>query len=219
MANMALVLVGLIGGRIVPAFTVNALRKVGRAVELAPLPGVDRATILALVGVAVLDLAAPGGVAAGLVAAAGAACVALRLARWHGLRTLHEPLLWVLHLGYLLVALALALKAAALLGGFAWAAAWLHLQLAGAIAMMILAVMTRATLGHTGRDLRASAMTTAAYVALLGAALLRVFGAGLLADPLGGLIGAALLWVLAFVLFLAVHGPMLLGPRPDGKPG
>jgi uncharacterized protein involved in response to NO len=219
MANVALVLVGLIGGRIVPAFTVNALRKAGRPVELAPLPGVDRAAILALIGVAVVDLAAPGGVAAGLVAAVAAACIALRLSRWHGLRTLFEPLLWVLHLGYLLVALALALKTAALLGGFAWSAAWLHLQLAGAIAMMIMAVMTRATLGHTGRGLTASPMTTAAYVALLGAASLRVFGGVAFADPLHALLGAALLWVLAFVLFLAAYGPMLLLPRPDGKPG
>lgn len=219
MANVALVLVGLIGGRIVPAFTVNALRKAGRPVELAPLPGVNRAAILALVGVAVVDIVAPGGVAAGLVAAVAAAGVALRLSRWHGLRTLHEPLLWVLHLGYLLVALALALKAAALLGGVAWSAAWLHLQLAGAIAVMIMAVMTRATLGHTGRGLAASAMTTAAYVALLAAALLRVFGTVALADPLPSHLGAAALWVLAFVLFLATYGPMLLRPRPDGKSG
>ncbi len=87
-------------GHIVPAFTVNALRKAGRPVELAPLPGVDRAAILALVGVAAVDLVAPGAVATGLVAAVAATCIALRLSRWHGLRTLHEPLLWVLHLGY-----------------------------------------------------------------------------------------------------------------------
>jgi uncharacterized protein involved in response to NO len=219
MANVALALVGLIGGRIVPAFTVNALRKTGRPVDLVPLPGVDRAAILALICVAVVDLIVPGGVVAGLVAALAAMLVALRLSRWHGLRTLRTPLLWVLHLGYLLVALALALKAAAMTGGFAWTAAWLHLQLAGAIAMMIVAVMTRATLGHTGRELVASPMTTAAYVALLGAALLRVFGATAFEAVAAAHIGAALLWVLAFGLFLAAYGPMLAMPRADGKPG
>jgi uncharacterized protein involved in response to NO len=219
MADMALVLVGLIGGRIVPAFTANALRKAGRPVELAPLPGVDRAAILALVGVAVTDLVAPGGVAAGLAAGLAALLVALRLSRWHGPRTLRWPLLWVLHLGYLLVSLALALKAAALLGGHPWSAAWLHLQLAGAVAVMIMAVMTRATLGHTGRDLVASRMTVAAYVALPAAALLRVFGGAVLDDPLAAHVAAAALWVLAFALFLGAYGPMLLRPRADGKSG
>lgn len=219
MADMALVLAGLIGGRIVPAFTVNGLRRAGRPVELAPLPGVDRAAILALLAVAAVDLAAPGGVLAGLVAAAAAALVLLRMSRWHGLRTLRWPLLWVLHLGYLLVALALALKAAALLAAPSWASAWLHLQLAGALATMILAVMTRATLGHTGRDLVASRMTTAAYLALLAAALLRVFGGEVARDVLHAHVAAAALWVLAFLLFLRVYAPMLLGPRADGKPG
>jgi uncharacterized protein involved in response to NO len=219
MANMALLLVGLIGGRIVPAFTLNALRRAGRPVELKPLPGVDRAALLSLALVVVGDLVAPGGAVAGVVAAAASVLVLLRLSRWYGLRTLHDPLLAVLHLGYLLVALALALKSVALLGGFAWSAAWLHLQLAGAIAVMIMAVMTRATLGHTGRDLVASPLTVAAYLALLGAALLRVFGAAAAPDPLAAHLIAALLWVAAFALFLTAYGPMLLGPRADGKPG
>lgn len=219
MANMALVLVGLIGGRIVPSFTLNALRKAGTPATLAPLPGVDRAAIVSLVAVVVTDLAAPGSAAAGLVAAAAAVLVALRLSRWHGLGTLRWPLLWVLHLAYLLVAAALALKAAALLADRPWASAWLHMQLAGALAMMILAVMTRATLGHTGRDLVASPMTVMAYAALLGAVLLRVFGAVLWGDGLAEHVAAAVLWVLAFALFLAAYGPMLVSPRADGKPG
>lgn len=219
MANMALVLVVLIGGRIVPSFTLNALRKAGRPAVPAPLPGVDRAAILSVTAVVAVDLVMPGGVAAGLAAAAAAVLVALRLSRWYGLRTLRWPLLWVLHLGYLLVALALALKALSLLGGLPWAGAWLHLQVAGALATMILAVMTRATLGHTGHDLVASPMTTVAFVALLAAALLRVFGSAALADPLTAQTAAAVLWVLAFLLFLAAYAPMLVRPRADGKPG
>ncbi|WP_170979396.1 NnrS family protein [Roseomonas sp. HF4] len=219
MANMALVLVVLIGGRIVPSFTLNALRTAGRPAVPAPLPGVDRAAILSVTVVVAVDLVMPGGVAAGLAAAAAAVLVALRLSRWYGLRTLRWPLLWVLHLGYLLVALALALKALSLLGGLPWAGAWLHLQVAGALATMILAVMTRATLGHTGHDLVASPMTTVAFVALLAAALLRVFGSAALADPLTAQMAAAVLWVLAFLLFLAAYAPMLVRPRADGKPG
>lgn len=218
-ANVALVLVGLIGGRIIPSFTLNALRKTGRPAEPQPLPGVDRAAILALLAVVVVDLAAPGGVAAGAVAAAAALLVALRLSRWHGLRTLGQPILWVLHLAYAFVPLALAVKAAWLLAGAPWAADWLHLQGAGALALMILAVMTRATLGHTGRDLIASPATVLAYVLLALAALARVFGPALTGGGVAPLALAGLLWTAAFALFLGTYGPMLLRPRADGKPG
>lgn len=216
--NVALALVGLIGGRIVPAFTLNALRKAGRPVELRPLPGVDRAATLALIAVVLVDLAAPGGLLAGGVAAATGLLAALRLSRWHGVRTGQEPLLWVLHVAYTLIPAALLLKAVFLLTAAPWAAAWLHLQAAGAIALMILAVMTRATLGHTGHDLKATPPVAAAYGLLIGAVLLRVFGGlALLAGT--ALAAAAVLWIAAFSVFLAAFGPMLLAPRPDGKPG
>ncbi|WP_372623112.1 NnrS family protein [Falsiroseomonas sp.] len=219
MANMALLLVVLIGGRIVPSFTLNALRKTPRPAEARPLPGVDRGAILAVAAVAAVDVAAPGGVPAGLVAVVAAALVALRLSRWHGQRTLRWPILWVLHLAYALIPLALAVKAVSLLTGAAWASAWLHLQLVGPVALMIVAVMTRATLGHTGRTLVAAPATVAAYVLLPAAALLRAFGGVPGEDALPGLVAAAICWVAAFVLVLAVHAPMLLGPRPDGKAG
>jgi uncharacterized protein involved in response to NO len=219
MANMALLLVVLIGGRIVPSFTLNALRKTQRPADARPLPGVDRGAILAVAAVAVVDLAASGGMLAGLVAAIAAALVALRLSRWHGLRTLGWPILWVLHLAYALIPLALAVKAVSLLAGAPWAAAWLHLQLAGAVALMVVAVMTRATLGHTGRTLVATPATVAAYMLLLAAALLRVFGSVAGTDALPMLIAAAMCWVTAFLLFLVVYAPMLIGPRTDGKPG
>ncbi|WP_431285068.1 NnrS family protein [Humitalea sp. 24SJ18S-53] len=219
MADMALLLVVLIGGRIVPSFTLNALRKTRWPAEAQPLPGVDRAAILAVAAVAVVDLAAPGSLPAGLVAAIAAVLVALRLSRWHGLRTLRWPILWVLHLAYALIPVALAVKAVSLLSEAPWASAWLHLQMAGAVSLMIVAVMTRATLGHTGNALVAAPAAVAAYVLLLAAALLRVFSSVAGVDALTVLIVAALCWVTAFLLILMVYAPMLLGPRADGKPG
>ena len=216
--NVALLLVGLIGGRIVPAFTLNALRKAGHPAEPRPLPGVDRAAVLLLLAVAVIDLALPDSPAAGLAAGAAALLTLLRLSRWHGLRTLGQPILWVLHLAYLLVPVALAAKSVSLLTGAAWAGGWMHLQSVGAVALMILAVMTRAILGHTGRDLVATPPVVLAYLLLLGAALARAFGALLWPGMAAyGLAGA--LWAASFALFLAVYGPMLVKPRPDGKPG
>jgi uncharacterized protein involved in response to NO len=217
-ANTALALVGLIGGRIIPSFTLNALRKSGRPAEPRPLPGVDRAAILSLLGVVVVDLVAPGGAVAGVVAGVAAVLVALRLSRWHGLRTLDQPILWVLHLAYAFVPLALATKAVWLLAGAPWAMHWLHLQGAGALAMMILAVMTRAILGHTGHALVAAPPTVLAYVLLALAAPMRAFGPSLVPGLLPLVLAAALL-VAAFLLFLWVYAPILLRARADGKPG
>lgn len=219
MANMALALVGVIGGRIIPSFTLNALRKTGRPAEPHPLPGVDRAAVLALLAVVLVDLAAPDGMLAGSVAAVAALLVALRLSRWHGLRTLGQPILWVLHVAYAFVPLALATKAAWLLAEAPWALHWLHLQGAGALALMILAVMTRATLGHTGRDVVASPATVAAYLLVALGALTRVFGPALTGGGLWPLILAGALWLAGFGLFLLVYGPILLQARADGKPG
>ncbi|WP_137180675.1 NnrS family protein [Roseomonas sp. AR75] len=219
MADVALLLVGLIGGRIIPSFTLNALRKTGRPAEPQPLPGVDAAALLALAAVVLVDLAAPDSAPAGGVAALAAVLVVLRLSRWHGLRTLGQPLLWVLHLAYGFVALALATKAAWLLAGADWAVHWLHLQGAGALALMIMAVMTRATLGHTGRHLVAGPATVAAYALVAIAALVRAFGPALTDSRLVPLVLAGSCWLLAFGLFLGIYMPMLLAPRADGKPG
>ena len=216
--NIALVLVGLIGGRIVPSFTVNALRRAGRPAELHRLPWIDEAAIAALLLVAVVDVFVPGSAIAGLVAALAAALVLLRMSRWHGLSTLDQPILWVLHLGYLMVAVALATKALFLLGGWSWAMHWLHLQTMGAIGLMILAVMTRAILGHTGRELVAPRAAVAGYVLVPLAALLRAFG-GLVMDFRQAVGLAGLGWMAAFGLFLLAFAPMLLRARPDGKPG
>lgn len=216
--DVALVLVGLIGGRIVPTFTLNALRAAGTPREAPRDNWPDRAAIMALVVMAVVDLLAPDGLAAGMISALAAALVLLRMSRWHGLMTLRQPIVWVLHLAYLLIGVALATKAAWLLAGADWASGWLHLQAVGAIATMILAVMTRATLGHTGRDLVVAPPVVLAYALLPLAALLRAFGPLVMTASAAYLL-AGLAWVGAFGIFLAVFGPMLLSPRADGKPG
>ena len=218
-ANAALALVGLIGGRIIPSFTLNALRKTGRPAEPKPLPGVDRGAVLSLLGVLLTDLVLPDSMVAGAVAALAAVLVGLRLSRWHGLRTLRQPIVWVLHLAYAFVPLSLATKAVFLLSGAQWAMNWLHLQGAGALALMIVAVMTRAALGHTGRDLVAAPATVAAYVLIALAALMRGFGPPLTGGALASLMVAGALWVAAFLLYLVVYVPVLVLARPDGKPG
>ncbi|SDB74309.1 NnrS family protein [Belnapia rosea] len=216
--DIALVLVGIIGGRIIPVFTRNALRHTSRPVEPTPLPGVDTAGIAALLAVVIVDLIRPGGTMAGVVAAIAAGLALLRLSRWHGMATLRQPILWVLHFAYLMVPIALAVKAAHLLGGANWAENWFHLQAIGAVALMILAVMPRATLGHTGRPLMATPGMIAAWLLIPAAAVVRAFGPVVMSGT-ATYAAAAAFWILAFGLFLGAHGPMLLWARPDGEPG
>ena len=218
--NTMLVLVVIVGGRIIPSFTLNWLRRRGKSVTIGPTPGLDAAAIGATILVLAVDLISPDTPAAGVVALAGALLHAARLARWRGMETASEPILWILHLGYGWVVVGLTLKAAWLLTGASFAANWLHALTVGVFATMILAVMTRVALGHTGRALVASRPIVAVYASITLAGAVRVFGPGL--GPwayLPSIAAAGLLWIAAFLLFLAVYTPILVRPRLDGRPG
>ncbi|MDX1432874.1 MAG: NnrS family protein [Gammaproteobacteria bacterium] len=218
--NALLLLVAMIGGRIVPAFTSARLKQRGFDVRLPGRTLIDRAALGAVVAVLVVDLVQPGGMPAGIVAALAAVLLALRLARWHGHRSFGEPILWVLHVAYAWLAVGLTLKSAWLLGGFVFASGWLHALSAGAFATMILAVMSRAALGHTGRALVAPASVAVAYALLTGAALARVFGPTAFPGAWTTWLGvAATLWTVAFVLYVIAYAPILCAPRVDGRPG
>jgi uncharacterized protein involved in response to NO len=139
---------------------------------------------------------------------------AVRLARWAGTRTWPEPLVLVLHVGYAFLPLGFLLIGLSILVPQALPASGaLHAWTAGAMGTMTLAVMTRASLGHTGRPLAASAATQAIYSAIILAALVRI------AAPLSGdwsmamLDIAAAAWTIAFAGFVALYGPILLRPR------
>lgn len=218
--GVVLMMVAVIGGRIVPAFTRNALRARGVDAPVDSLPWLEKATLLSTLLMIPADLALPGSLAAGLLALVAATAHAARLARWQPLRTLDQPILWILHLGYAWVPVALALKAAAALGGLVPDSSWLHAITAGAFSTMILAVMTRASLGHTGRALLVSRPTVAAYLLLTVAALLRVVAPELPGQlHWNALQGAGFAWIAAFLLYLVAYAPILLGPRADGRPG
>jgi uncharacterized protein involved in response to NO len=217
--DTVLLVIVVVGGRIVPSFTLNALRKIGTPVTIPPRPWLDGAAIGSVALVLVVDLAAPGTPLAGAAALAAALLHAVRLGRWHGPKTIGEPILWVLHLGYAWIVIGLALKAAWLLAGAEFAALWLHALTIGGFATMILAVTTRASLGHTGRALVAPRPIVLSYLLITLAAAIRVFGPTIGIDYLAGMAAAGLLWVGAFLLFVIVYAPILVRPRPDGQPG
>ena len=204
------VMVMIIGGRIVPSFTRNWLNQRGEKRFPAPHDRFDMgvtafgALTLALWSVwpeARLTLVAA--VVAGILHAA-------RLARWRGLATWPEKLLFVLHASYALVPAAFLAVAASGLGVVTPASA-LHVFTVGVIGCMMLSVMTRATRGHTGRPLTASPMTIAAYLCLFAAALARPLAD--LSDDMALMEVAGLLWIVAFGLFLWEYAPMLLRER------
>lgn len=218
--DIVAILIVVIGGRIIPAFTRNGLLRQGVSIAIPPRPWLDHAAVAAIVAVLLGDILFPQSPVNGAIALAAAAIQAARLAQWHGHRTLRDPLIWVLHIGYGWLVLALLLKGLWFVEGAAFAAKWIHAFTAGAFATMILAVMTRAALGHTGRGLTAPRPIAVAYLLVTLAALVRVFGGTLFPDSYDGIILAAgLIWIGAFGLFVLVYAPILLSPRADGKAG
>ena len=218
--DIVLVLVTVIGGRIVPAFTSSALTQQGIGISLRAWRGMTPLAVGVMVVAVICDLFRPESVAAGAVALAAGVIQAVRLAQWRMLRTLRTPIVWVLHVAYLWLPVGLVLKGLALIFALALAAYYLHALTIGAAALMIMAVMTRASLGHTGRPLVVSRATAYAYGLLAAAAVVRVFGPALL--PLAYVkivVLAAALWAVAFGIYLLGYTPMLIAPRVDGKPG
>ena len=210
-------LIMLVGGRITPSFTHNWLTRAGSAKLPAPLAPFDVAA-MAIAAVALLSwIAAPqwGGTAVLLIIVA--VVQAGRLARWAGERTWREPIIFILHVGYTFVPLgALALGVAILWPAVVAPTGALHAWTTGAIGTMTLAVMTRATLGHTGRAVAAAPPTIAIYGAILFAVLARVAAPFLAGVYYPALMVAAVAWIGAFGGFVAVYGPMLLRPRAGG---
>ncbi|HKX54491.1 MAG TPA: NnrS family protein, partial [Xanthomonadales bacterium] len=218
--NVVLLLITIIGGRIVPSFTGNALRKAGILAAMRSWPWLENTVIVLMVVMLLVDLWGPGVRLAGAVAGLAGSLQLLRLSGWQGWRTGKEPIVWVLHAGYAWIPLGLLLKAGFLMGGFSWAAFWMHALGAGAAATMILAVMSRASLGHSGRPLVVAPIMAWSYGLLILAVLVRVFGASLL--PFSYTVTIQLaggLWIIAWLIYAVVYTPILLLPRADGKPG
>ncbi len=218
--DLVIALIAVMGGRIIPAFTRNALRAQGIAEAVTARPWIETLALPTVAMVAILDLAAEGTKLAAVAALAAALVHAIRLAGWDSLKTRGQPILWVLHLGYAWLVAGLALKGLAAFIAAIPPSAALHALTSGAIGVLTLGVMSRVALGHTGRALAAPAPIALAYVLVALAAALRVFGPILWpAATLTAILLSGALWLLAFALFTAVYAPILIRPRADGKPG
>lgn len=213
--NTVALLIGLMGGRVIPFFieraVIGAKRRSWRAVEIGSMAG------LALV--MVLEFFAPASTALALAATAAALFNGLRLAGWHHRDLWRNPLLWVLFMGYGWLVVGLLLKGVAALGLVAPTTV-LHAITVGAIGVLTLGMMPRVSLGHTGREMKAPATIPTAFLLINLAVLVRVFGPIIAPEYHTAWIhSSGTLWEAAFLLFSLRFLSILIRPRVDGRPG
>lgn len=216
---MVTLMVAIIGGRIIPAFTHNWLHTKHPS-DPRPRQSVwlDRLALISLAVFVLLEIGGAPNAALGIAALIAALANGARLALWRGLATRSEPIVWVLHVGYAWIIVGLLLWAVAALWDAVPAAVVTHAFGTGAIGTMILAVMTRASLGHTGRRIIAARPTVWSYYLITLAAILRVVAPLLGADLYSAaLTAAALSWIGAFAIFAFVYAPILTTQRVHTK--
>jgi uncharacterized protein involved in response to NO len=212
---LVLTLVVVMAGRVVPAFTAAALPMAG----VVRRPRLDYASIAATVAAFVADLLGFGAAVVAPLALAASVLHGIRQWGWRPLATRGRPILWILHLSHAWIPAGFVLLALGALGVVAQNVA-LHAFGAGAIGGLIIGMITRTALGHTGRPLVAGRAETAAYLLVHLAAALRVL-AGFAPGPgiLPMIAVSGVLWVAAYLLYLVTYLPRLALRRIDGKPG
>ncbi len=213
-------ILSMIGGRIIPAFTKNALEATGRSSRIIVIPKLNSLALGSLSIVVVADLILPSTIVSGVALLAAAALNFARLACWRSLATLGQPIVWVLHLAYLWLVVGLAIRGIADVMGILVPSLALHVLIIGAFGTMTMGFMTRASLGPTGHQPVAPPIAVAGYLFVTLAALLRV-GMPLIDSGLYDLSVAlsGLCWAAGFGAISVMVWPILTRPRPDGQPG
>lgn len=211
---LVILMISMIGGRIIPSFTRNWMVKKSALEKLPRQPQPLDLLVIASTAAALLFwIIFSRNRLTGMILLLASAAQALRLSRWGGLRTMSDPLVLVLHLGYVWIPIGLFLLGLSIAGIDIPESAGVHALTAGGMTTMILAVMSRASLGHTARELKASPMTVGAYAFVTSGALVRV-AASLSIGAYSVMIDlAGLLWGSALLLFLIVYQPVLWRPR------
>jgi uncharacterized protein involved in response to NO len=214
------IIITTIGGRLVPLFTRAAIKREGATQEVSYLEWADAAAG-PLAGLFVLAYTlAPGSQICGMLALVAGAVIALRTKGWALRFALRDPLLWSMHVAYLWIPIGLIAVGASAFSDAVPRNVALHALTTGAAGGMILAIMTRVALGHTGRPFRAPPGIALASGLVLAAAVARTAAPLFVPSAMGSLLlisGAA--WIGAFAIFLTVYTPYLISPRVDGKPG
>jgi len=213
------ILIAIVGGRVIPAFIGNAVQ----GATPRHISSVEIVSVGALVVILIADVLKPwiavphiAWLVIFVVAAVGQG---LRLLLWQPFRTRGNPLLWMLPVAYAWLPVSLALRALELQSIIPTGAAF-HALTIGAITSLMIAMMMRSALGHSGRPLLAGPAEVGAFVLLQLSAIVRVLAASVVPGAYReAMIIAGVLWTLAFAVFLLRYWPILTRPRIDGKPG
>ncbi|MCX7552447.1 NnrS family protein [Marinicella sp. S1101] len=207
----------ILGGRVIPMFTANSTQT-PRVGTIPILEWFSILSVLALVLLQFLPLALPAKWLAGLFTSA-ALIHFIRLFRWRFWVTLRTPLVWSLHLSYACIPLGYLLFALSLVSDIFNRSQAIHTLTVGAISLMILAMISRVSLGHTGRKIVVGKTVTVAFLLVFAAFIIRVFGTKLGMDIAYVYVVAAVMWSAAFALYLIKYSKLLISPRIDKKPG
>ncbi|MEP4545433.1 MAG: NnrS family protein [Saccharospirillum sp.] len=213
--SLVTLLMAVIAGRIVPAFTGNWLRLNGKNSLVRRPAWLDRAALLSIALLIPLDLLPVSSSVTGPLAVFAGLTNGLRLALWQGVHTWREPLLWVLHLAYAWLGLSLVFRGLSDLSLLSATHFWQHSLGLGAMATLILGVMTRVALGHTGRPLKLPRHAIWSYWLITLATLLRLAASAQWLDYRWAVNFSALAWILAFGVFIACYTTILITPRTD----
>jgi len=210
-------IIAIIGGRVLPFFTANGL-KIKKVDNLPWLDLISILSLLCLVGLSLFGLQGFDPFFVGGLAMVSGLTNLLRFVRWQFWLTGKVSLLWSLHLFYSMLPLgliALGLERFGLVEGFSPV---LHILTVGAVGGMILSMITRVSLGHTGRPLLPSnAMVSAFLILMLGLLFRSLLPLVLPEQALSAVLYSGMCWTLAFVIFFVKQGPFLWTARPDDK--
>ena len=213
--DIIVIIIAILGGRVVPAFTAGALGQTqNQADKIRPNSKIDTVAIAAVAAVFISDIASPfisiNFPLSPFVAVVAGLINLVRMNGWQSKKTLGKPIVWVLHLGYGWLGLGLVLRGVLEYAGLGSVA--FHAIAVGAIGTMIIGIMSRAALGHSGRALITPGPVVFSYILISVAAIAR------LCQPLFGndaLVFAASAWCIAFALFTVTYLPIIALPRVD----
>jgi uncharacterized protein involved in response to NO len=212
--DILVVVLVVMTGRVVPMFTHNATRSEG----VHGSPALERLATIAVVLIVAMEILEAPPKAMGVASCLAGVFAALRMRSWGTRHTLHEPLLWILHVGSIWIVIGLMLRGAASFSPVPLGSG-LHALTAGAIGTLTLGMMTRVALGHTGRVLAVPPQIALAFGAMVLGGIVRVVAPMFWPGVLAPLIVAGLLWSAAFAVYLLSYGAMLVTARVDGRPG
>ncbi|PLW69573.1 NnrS family protein [Pseudohalioglobus lutimaris] len=217
MVMFVTLLMTVMAGRVLPMFTAN-----GTGTEKVTAVGwLEKMALATLLLAVITSFQFPGipAIATSLCFILAAFIHSVRAFRWRIWVTFRTPLVWSLHLSYWCIPLGLLLYGLSDISSTVTRSQAIHTLTVGAMGMMILAMISRVSLGHTGRAIRVGKVMAGAFAFLFGAFLMRVFGAVWIDNYAHQIIATAALWSVGYGCFVVLYLPILTQPRVDGQPG